>query len=136
MRRVFLLGIALLLTVPGAARSEVLATSTDEGTPPSAFVSFAILGPRTPLRIQVTAAPEDVLKIDGDLQCYKNDSEHRSKIDFAHRRGPIEQRVGLPVRRPSFCFVTLKASTEKRPGEGRITLRAFGSAELSAPLRR
>lgn len=137
MIRGLLLGVILLLASPGVASAELLASSADHGDPPVAALDFALLGPKSPLRVKVRSSPVNALDVVVDLRCYRGVTERHRKISIPPQRGPLNRRVGFPFHSPDSCFAGVRARFDDHvDGGGWISLKVYGRAQLAPPLSR
>lgn len=137
MIRGIVLGIVLLLVLPGVARAELLASSVDDGDSPVAAVDFALLGPKSPLRVKVRSAPVHALTGVVRLSCFKDGAERSRQSRIPPQQGPLNRRVGFPIHNPDTCLVSVRARFDGHvEGGGRISLKAYGRANLAPPLPR
>jgi hypothetical protein len=135
MIRGLVLGIVLLLALPGVARAGLLASSADEADPPVATVDFALLGPKSLLRVKVRSAPVHALDVVVNLSCYRDGAERSRKIRIPPQRGPLNRRLGFPIHNPDTCLVSARARFDDHvDGRGWISLKVYGRADLAPPL--
>lgn len=137
MIRGLVLGTVLLLVLPGVARAQLLASSVDDGDSPVATLDFALLGPKSPLRVKVRSSPVYALDVVVNLSCFRGGAERGRKIRIPPQRGPLNRRVGFPIHNPDTCLVSVRARFDGHvDGGGWISLKAYGRAELAPPLPR
>lgn len=138
MIRCLVLGTVLLLALPGVARAELLASSVDDGDPPVATLDFALLGPKTPLRVKVRSSPVYALDLVINLICFRGGVERSRKSRIPPQRGPLNRRVGFPIHNPETCLVSVRARFDGHldGDESWISLKAYGRADLAPPLPR
>lgn len=135
MIRGLVLGMVLLLALPGVAHAKLLASSVDDGDSPVATLDFALLGPKGPIRVKVRSSPVHALDAAVKLSCFRDGAEHSKRIRIPPQRGPLNRRLGYPVHNPDTCLVSIRARFDDHvEGGGWISLKAYGRANLAPPL--